>query len=100
MLLYLGIALFLSLVFPFQIALIILLIVLISLNIIRAERRLRNAGVGGIKGWYKSFSSSAFGNGNSNDSGYNSLKFRCMNCGNEHNKIACPNCGSKAVKAG
>ncbi|MGA8483481.1 MAG: hypothetical protein WB706_03705 [Nitrososphaeraceae archaeon] len=96
MLLYLGIALFLSIVFPFQIALIILLIVLISLNIIRAERRLRKAGVGGIKGWYKSFSSSA----TSNDSAYNSLKFRCMNCGNEHNKIACPKCGSKAVKAG
>ena len=100
MLLYLGIALFLSIVFPFQIALIILLIVLISLNIIRAERRLRKAGVGGIKGWYKSFSSSAIGNGNSNDSGYNSLKFRCMNCGNEHNEIACPKCGSKAVRAG
>ena len=100
MLLYLGIALFLSLVFPFQIALILLLIVLISLNIIRAERRLRKAGIGGIKGWYKSFSSPAFGNGNSNDSVYNSLKFRCMNCGNEHNKIACPKCGSKAVKAG
>ena len=99
MLLYLGIALFLYFVFPFQIAVIILLIVLFSLNIIRAERRLRKAGVGGIKGWYKSFSSSAFGNGNSNDSGYNSLKFRCMNCGNEHNKIACPKCGSKAVKA-
>ena len=97
MLLYLGIALFLSFVFPFQIALVILLIVLFSLNIIRAERRLRKTGVGGIKGWYKSFSSSAFG---SNDSGYNSLKFRCMNCGNEHNKIACPKCGSKAVKAG
>ncbi|HEX7178638.1 MAG TPA: hypothetical protein VF220_02860, partial [Nitrososphaeraceae archaeon] len=76
MLLYLGIALFLSIVFPFQIALIILLIVLISLNIIRAERRLRKAGIGGIKGWYKSFSSPAFGTGNSSDTAYNSLRFR------------------------
>jgi len=95
MLLYLGIALFLSLVFPFQIALIILLVVLVSLNIFRAERRLRKAGMGGIKGCYKSL-----GNANSNDSEYTHLKFRCMNCGIEHNNVACPKCGSKAVRAG
>jgi len=97
MLLYLGIALFLSLVFPFQIALIILLVVLVSLNIIRAERRLRKAGMGGIKGWYNSLGNDS---SNSNDSEYNHLKFRCMNCGIEHNNITCPNCGSKAVRAG
>src|SRR6476659_11460572 len=100
MVIYLGIAALVSFILPFPIGLGVMLIVIFSINIVRAERRLRKAGVGGIKGWYKSFSSSAFGDGNSNDSGYNSLKFRCMNCGNEHNKIACPNCGSKGVKAG
>ena len=52
--------------------------------------------MGGIKGWYKSLSSSGFGG--SNDYGYHPLKFNCMNCGKEHNKIACPRCGSKAVR--
>jgi len=97
MLLYLGIATFLSVVLPFPIALLVLLVVLFSLNIVRAEIRLRKDGVGGIKGWYKSLSSSGFGS--SNDYGYHPLKFSCMNCGKEHNKIACPRCGSKAVRA-
>ena len=97
MFLYLGIAIFLSVVLPFPIALLVLLVVLFSLNIVRAEIRLRKAGVGGIKGWYKSLSSSGFGG--SNNYGYHPLKFSCMNCGKEHNKIACPRCGSKAVRA-
>ena len=97
--LYLGIAIFLSVILPFPIALLVLLVVLFSLNIVRAEIRLRKAGVGGIKGWYKSLSSSGFGGSGSNDYGYHPLKFSCMNCGKEHNKIACPRCGSKAVKA-
>jgi hypothetical protein len=98
-LLYLGIAFFLSVVLPFPIALLVLLVVLFSLNIVRAEIRLRKAGVGGIKGWYKSLSSSGFGRSGRNDYGYHQLKFSCMNCGKEHNKIACPRCGSKAVRA-
>jgi len=28
------------------------------------------------------------------------VKFYCMNCGNQHGKIACPHCGSKAVRIG
>lgn len=100
MLLYLGIAIFLSVVLPFPIALLVLLVVLFSFNIVRTEIRLRKAGVGGIRGWYKSLSSSGFGSsGSSNYYGYQPLKFSCMNCGKEHNKIACPGCGSKAVRA-
>ena len=100
MVIYLGIAAVLSLLLPFPIALGVLLIVIFSVNIIRAEIRLRKAGVGGIKGWYKSLSSSGFEPSSSNSHLYNPIKFYCMNCGNEHRKITCPNCGSKAVKAG
>ena len=100
MVIYLGIGAVVYLLLPFPIALVVLLIVIFSVNIIRAEVRLRKAGVGGIKGWYKSFSSSGFEPSNSNSHLYNPIKFYCMNCGNEHRKITCPNCGSKAVKAG
>jgi hypothetical protein len=31
---------------------------------------------------------------------YRPLKYYCMNCGKEHRKIACPNCGSKMKRIG
>jgi len=92
----------LSLVLPFPISLVVSLLVIFSLSIIRANIVLKKAGMGGIKGWYKSFSSlqSGRGWGTGGDSfTYKPLTFYCMNCGNPHNKIACPKCGSKAVKA-
>ena len=100
MVIYLGIGALVSSILPFPIGLGVLLIVIFSVNIVRAEIRLKKTGVGGIKGWYKSFSSSGFGHGSSNSHLYNPIKFYCMNCGNEHRMNACPNCGSKAVKAG
>jgi hypothetical protein len=91
----------LSLVLPFPISLVVSLIVISSLNVIRADIALRKAGMGGIKGWYKSFSSFESGRGwrTGINSPYKPLTFSCMNCGNQHNKIACPKCGSKAVRA-
>jgi rubrerythrin len=64
------------------------------------ELALRKAGIGGIKGLYKSLSSLEFGRDIGNSSGYAQLKFYCMNCGYEHGENACPKCGSKAVKVG
>jgi hypothetical protein len=57
---YMGIGLALSLILPFPISLGVLLLVVSLLNIVRTEIALRKAGVGGIKGWYKSFSSLGF----------------------------------------
>jgi rubrerythrin len=28
------------------------------------------------------------------------IDYYCINCGTKHNKVACPNCGSKMKKAG
>lgn len=53
----------------------------------------RFGGTGGIRDLFGSFSS-AF-----NDQ-YRPLKYYCMNCGNEHREIACPNCGSKMKRVG
>ena len=91
----------LSLVLPFPISLLVSLVVIFSINIIRADIALRKAGMGGIKGYYKSFSSfdSGRGWGTGSSFPYKPLTFSCMRCGNQHNKVACPKCGSKAVRA-
>jgi hypothetical protein len=88
-------------VLPFPISFVVSLLVIFCINIIRAEMILRKAGMGGIRGWLKFSSSSGFGRGlgtGISSSLYRPLRFSCMNCGNEHDKIACPKCGSKAVR--
>ncbi len=92
-----------TLTLPFPISFIVSLIVIISLNVIRADIALKKAGMGVIRSWYKSYSSLHSGHGwdrNLNNSLYRPLLFSCMNCGNVHNKAECPKCGSKAVRAG
>jgi hypothetical protein len=93
----------LTLTLPFPVSFIVSLLVIISLNVIRADIALKKAGMGGIRSWYKSYSSLSSSRGwdrNVKDSLYKPIKFSCMSCGNEHNKVECPKCGSKAVRAG
>lgn len=99
MLISLSMVVILSLVLPFPVGLFASIGILFSLNIIKAEVMLRKAGMGGIKGYYKSFSSWESGKDRGvGNTVYKPLTFSCMNCGYVHNKIACPKCGSKAVK--
>jgi hypothetical protein len=97
---YMSIGLVIALVLPFPISVGVLLLVLFLVNMVRTEIALRKAGIGGIKGLYKSYSSLGFRHGTRNGLVYTPLKFYCMNCGHEHKKIACPKCGSKAVRTG
>jgi hypothetical protein len=107
---YMGIGLAISFVLPFPISFGLALVVFFSLNAVRTHIELRRQGVpGGIKGLYKSMSSSFGGshdNNNNNVFGgggglrYSPIKFYCMNCGYKHRKNACPKCGSKAVRVG
>jgi ribosomal protein L37AE/L43A len=83
--------------FPFPISVGVLLLVLFLVNIARTEIALRKAGIGGL---YRSHSSLGLRRGIRNGLVYTPLKFYCMNCGQEHKKIACPKCGSKAVRTG
>ena len=102
LLLTLAAVVILTLTLPFPISFIVSLLVIISLNVIRADMALKKAGMGGIGSWYKSYSSLQSGRGRDtsmNDSLYKPIRFSCMSCGNEHNKIECPKCGSKAVRA-
>jgi hypothetical protein len=97
-----AIVFILPFILPFPISFVVSLIVIFCLSIFRADIELRKAGMGGIKGWYNSLSSSGFsrrwGTG-INGFAYQRVRFCCMNCDNEHNMIACPKCGSKAVRA-
>lgn len=88
-----------SLVLPFPISFVASIIVILAFSVIRADIAMKKAGMGGIKGWYRSLTPSESGR-RSTDYLLDPIKFSCMNCGKEHNKTACPKCGSKAVRAG
>ena len=103
---YMSIGLVISFILPFPMSLGIALVVFFLLNAARTHIALKRQGVaGGIKGLYKSMSSSLGGGINNNTFGvggfgYSPIKFYCMRCGYEHRKDLCPKCGSKAVRAG
>ena len=101
---YMGIGLAISFVVSFPISLVMALLVYFGLNAVRMHIALKKQGMpGGIKGLYKSMTSSLSGswnNNNAGDIGYSPIKFYCMDCGHEHKESACPKCGSKAVRIG
>ena len=88
-----------TLLLPFPISFVLSLIVIFSLAIVRANLMLKKTGIGGIKGLSESYSSFKSGRGWGTSDNYKPLTFYCMICGYPHKKIACPKCGSKAVKA-
>ena len=88
-----------TLLLPFPISFIVSLVVIFSLAIVRANLMLKKRGMGGIKGWSESYSSFKSGRSWNTGDKYKPLTFYCMLCGYPHKKIACPKCGSKAVKA-
>ena len=87
----LGTVIVFLLPFPFDLIAIAGLFVFLAYLRSRSEMK-RFGGTGGIRGLFGSLSSS----GNQN----RLLKYYCMNCGKEHNEIACPNCGSKMKRVG
>jgi hypothetical protein len=100
---YMTIGLVISYLLPFPLSFAVVLIGLLLLTVLRVEVNLRREGIGGIKGLYKSLSSSR------HDSDIRryavgdlafSPKFYCLNCGYEHREYSCPRCGSKVVRTG
>jgi len=98
MLISLVAVIIITLLLPFPISFVVSLIVIFSLAIIRGNIMLKKMGRGGIKGWSKSYSSFKSGRDWGISETYKPLTFYCMLCGYPHNKIACPKCGSKAVR--
>ena len=98
MLISLVAVIIITLLLPFPISFVVSLIVIFSLTIIRGNMMLKKMGMGGVKGWSRSFSSLQSSRGWGTGDTYKPLTFYCMLCGYPHNKIACPKCGSKAVR--
>lgn len=78
---YIAIALAISFVVPFPFSLIAVIGAVILLSFVRKHR----------SGKFELSGSSMSG-------GYN--KYYCMNCGAQHNDLACPKCGSKMKRVG
>ena len=86
--LYVGIGIILVLVLPFPYDLASVLALFILINFLRGRSILkRYGGTGGIRDLFGSLSSSI-----SHDNASRPLKYYCMNCGKEHREIACPDC--------
>ena len=94
--LYLGIGLILVLVLPAPYDLVSVFGLFILINFLRVRGFMkRYGGISRIRDVLGSLFSSTSGNDQRRP-----LKYYCMNCGKEHNEIACPNCGSKAKRVG
>src|SRR5947208_2249813 len=102
---YMTISLVILFLLPFPLSFAVLLIGLLLLTVFRVEVTLRRQGLGGMKGLYRSLSSSPPRGSDSSSNRYAgdfafSPKFYCLNCGYEHREYSCPRCGSKAVRTG
>jgi len=98
MLISLVAVIIISFLLPFPLSFLVALIVIFSIAVIRANMVWKKMGMGGIKGLSKPFSSLQSGSSWGASDTYRPLTFYCMLCGYPHNQIACPKCGSKAVR--
>ena len=93
---FLGISLTISVLVPFPISLVAIIVVFSLLNLLymrgRMVKRMGMGMRGGISGSQSSTSSSMFGD--------TSLKYYCMSCETQHKQASCPKCGSKMKRVG
>jgi hypothetical protein len=93
--LFMGVGFILVFLLPFPLDFISVTCLFALTYYLRSRSEMKRfGGPGGIRDLFGSFSSSMSGNQS------RALKYYCMNCGKEHNEIACPNCGSKTKRVG
>jgi hypothetical protein len=99
---YLVAAVAIVFIIPFPFSFYLSMFVLLLINMVRrivALRRVNETVLRAIYEWFISL-----GDTNKLDRAvrfwHTPIKFYCMNCGNKHRKIVCPQCGSKAVRMG
>ena len=95
---YMGISFLLLFLLPFPYDFLSVLSLLVLVNYLRARRDIikRHGGIDRIKGMFGSVSPPMA----DDDRQYRPVRYYCMNCGNEHKDITCPNCGSKMKRVG
>ena len=84
----LGISIAISIILPFPVSLVVIIGVFILLSMYMRKIMVKRMGTGKGLG--------IFGSG----IGGGKLKYYCMNCGAQHDQVACPKCGSKMKRVG
>jgi hypothetical protein len=99
---YLGVAVVIVFVIPFPFSIYTFLLVLFLLNMIRSRVVLRRSNETMLRELQKWLTSVGNNSKLATSIGVWHIpsRFYCVHCGNEHNKIACRQCGSKAVRMG
>jgi hypothetical protein len=105
---YMGIAFVIAILLPFPVDWIVAISVFLLLSLYRRKLLLKKlntpnkdksttSNLKGIKEFFRFISHNPLGTSNYD---YRRVKYYCMNCGNEHNEISCPKCGSKMKRVG
>src|SRR6266487_1679923 len=84
----LGISVAISIILPFPVSSVVIIGAFILLSMYMRKIMMKRMGAGKVGG--------SFGSG----IGSGKLKYYCMNCGAQHNQVACPKCGSKMKRVG
>src|SRR5438094_6371096 len=84
----LGISIAISIILPFPVSLVAIIAVFVLLSMYMRKIIAKRMSAGGVGGFF----GSGIGSGK--------LKYYCMNCGAQHNQLACPKCGSKMKRVG
>jgi hypothetical protein len=92
MAIYIAIALAISFIVPFPFSFIAILGTILFVSYYVRRRQFGRIGLSGSSSKFR-----GIGNQSSSNS---SLNYYCMNCGREHNRAACPKCGSKMKRVG
>src|SRR5712691_8771647 len=84
----LVISIVISIILPFPVSLVVIVGIFILLSMYMRKIMMKRMGAGRGGGIF----ASGIGSGK--------LKYYCMNCGAQHNQVACPKCGSKMKRVG
>jgi hypothetical protein len=100
---YMGIAFVIAILLPFPVDWVVAIPVFLLLSLYRRNLFYRKinmhfkaksttTNLKGIREFFKLVSHNPL---SQSHDGYRCVKYFCMKCGNEHNEISCPKCGSK-----
>lgn len=87
---YFAISIVITMFIDFPYSLLVLLPIIFGMAYYRRYRFMKQVGQRG----------SLFGNPFGQKGVGGGVDYYCINCGTKHNKVSCPNCGSKMKKAG